>query len=201
MMNSPECFFSKCSLTCLGLNGHWILCPSFLKWQLYVTKELIVSVACEYRAGYWECGKTSETFRTYAECLTGSLRHAKKVTYIVWTDKKFQTVNVIHDSVAKGGFFWLFCFISFFNNSIRTRANWKGKPLLRKHLHTIGLKASSRSTFVIDVGRPRPLWMVPPWTGGPKVFEKTTQVSHGLHLVSTILLWPLLQFLPSACCL
>lgn len=53
---------------------------------------------------------------------------AKKVTYVVWTGKKFQTVNLVYDSVEKGDFFSLFCFVLFFNNLIQARANWKGEP-------------------------------------------------------------------------
>lgn len=49
----------------------------------------------------------------------------------------------------------------------------RGEPQLRK-CQRLGSRQACRafSSLVINVERPSPLWVVPPWAGGPSFYKK-----------------------------
>lgn len=60
----------------------WILCSSFLKWQLHVARGLIVCVPVDTERGVENIGGSGETSELMLDFCLEDLKHAKKGTHI-----------------------------------------------------------------------------------------------------------------------
>lgn len=88
-MNSPQSIFlvNICSLlwdsvTTVSHQHIWLLCSSFLKWQLHVARGLIVCVPVDTERDVENIGGSGETSELVLDFCLEDLKHAKKVTHI-----------------------------------------------------------------------------------------------------------------------
>lgn len=89
VMNSPQsislvniCLFLWNSVTTVNHQHIWILCSSFLKWQLHVARGLIVCVPVDTERGVENIGGSGETSELMLDFCLEDLKHAKKGTHI-----------------------------------------------------------------------------------------------------------------------
>lgn len=89
VMTSPQsislvniCLLLWDSVTTVNHQHSWILCSSFLKWQLHVARGLIVCVPVDTERVVENIGGSGKTSECVLDFCLEDLKHAKKVTHM-----------------------------------------------------------------------------------------------------------------------